>query len=190
MSFALILPMVMVMREMSCLPARCNGSSATGSCSPPSPMVLPDENTAQIEVWGMRPDAEGFAAGESGDTQGIAQAEPLPHQSIHVEFRPVPQAHAGHDVERDSFLRLTGAVQAVGSRILRGKPRVALDDVGVLNVQVSSVAPAVPQARPWRVGADWQPCPTDPRIERTRAMRRWRSPQKPPRPSIRSVCAS
>jgi hypothetical protein len=33
---------------------------------------------------------KGFAAREAGNTVGIAQAKPVPHQPIYVQFSPFP----------------------------------------------------------------------------------------------------
>ncbi len=85
---------------------------------------------------GVGAQAEGLAVGKPLHPEGLAQAEPLPHQPIGVRLCPLPQTRPGIKIRRHRFPDVIPAAQALRPGIAAREARMVLDNVRILPVPV------------------------------------------------------
>jgi hypothetical protein len=97
---------------------------------------LPEKDAGEIDIRRCGSEPKGFTIGKPGHAQRVADSESLPHQTVHMEFGAGPQAQTESQIHGHGLAGLTASRQAVRPGIFRGKCRIPLDDVRVLNVQI------------------------------------------------------
>ncbi len=97
---------------------------------------LADEQPRNVHIGSVRAQPEGFAVGKAIHPERFADAKALPHHAVNVRLGAAPQADAGQQIQRNGFAGFTAMGQTVQAGILRGKSRITLRSVGVLDVPV------------------------------------------------------
>src|SRR6185312_7198877 len=97
---------------------------------------LADKEVGEHEVRSRGSELVGVAIGIGFDAFGVAEAVPLPQQSVDVKLSAAPQANAKEQIGCKRLLDFAVAVQAIRPRIRGGEASVALRSLGHLSVQV------------------------------------------------------